>query len=360
MGKKYLGFLTIVALVVGVFYYPNASLVPLARAASLTALSDTMSNQNLSTLSSHTIRFTTPTGASDNTDTIIITFPSDFNFSSKAISSVTFTHGASTGAENTETLAASPSGTAWGAVFSGTQNRIFTLTAPTDGVGAASLAANDKVIITYDSTNSTNASTEGSKTITITGTFGDTGSIAVAIAGGTADDSTVDVTATVDPTITFTNDDAAIGFGTLTTSNAVYATADATGSGSDTTAHTMAIATNAPSGYTLTYNGPTLTSGSNTITPITAGITDDANGTPGTEQFAIGGAMTGTGSMASGYDNGGTADWRFVAGATTTLASHTAPVSNDSIAMHYLGNIAATTEAGAYSTTITYIATGNF
>jgi hypothetical protein len=126
----------------------------------------------VSTLSSHTIKFTTPTGAAESTDTIIITFPADFNFTSKTIGTVTFTHGATTGAENTETLAATPSATAWGAVFSGTQNRILTLTAPTDGIGAAAVAASDKVIITYDNTNSTNPTTQNPYTISISGTFG--------------------------------------------------------------------------------------------------------------------------------------------------------------------------------------------
>ncbi len=329
-------------------------------AASLTALSDTMSDQNASAASSHTIRFTTPTGASDNTDTIIITFPSDFNFTSKTIGSVSFTHGSTTGAETTETLASSATGSAWGAAFSGTQNRVLTLTAPTDGVGAASLAASDKVIITYDSTNSLNPSSTGSFTIAITGSFGDTGNIAIPIVAGGAGDDSVAITANVDPSITFTNDDAAIGFGTLSASAATYANAGATGSSSDTTAHTMTVGTNAAGGYTITYSGATLTSGGNTITAINAGITDDANGTPGSEQFAISGALTGTGSMASGYDNSGTADWRFVPSTTTTLASHTGVVSSDSIAMHYLANIAANTEAGSYSNTITYIATGNF
>src|SRR3989338_2318848 len=170
-----------------------------ANAASLTALSDTLSTAKKSTLSSHTIKFTTPTGAEESTDTIILTFPSDFSFTSKDISTVTFTHGATTGAETTETLAASPSATAWGAAFSGTANRVFTLTAPTDGVGAGTLAATQKVIITYDSTNSTNATTAGTFLIAISGTFGDTGDISVQI----LDDDQVSVSATVAQTLSF-------------------------------------------------------------------------------------------------------------------------------------------------------------
>ena len=92
-----------------------------ALAAPLLNVSNTMSSLTVSATSSHAIRFTTPTGANNNTDTIIITFPADFNFTSKTIGTVTFTHGASTGLETTETLAATPSASAWGAVFSGTK-----------------------------------------------------------------------------------------------------------------------------------------------------------------------------------------------------------------------------------------------
>ena len=331
-----------------------------ASAGSLTVMSDTMSRQKISTNSSHTIVFRIATAVNSNGNTIVVTFPADFNFTSIVIGDVTMKTDSSTAFGNTETLAASASGTDWGAVFSGTQNRVLTLTAPTDGVGAFSLVSNSYVQLTYASTNSVNPSTSGSKSITISTSTGDSGTVSVPIVGGAAADEQVVVTATVAPSITFTNDDAAIGFGTLSTSAATWANAGANGSASDTTAHTMVVVTNATSGYTLTYNGATLTSTPNTITPITAGITDDADGTPGSEQFGIGGVMTGTGSMATGYSNSGTADWRFVASTTTTLASHTAPTSSDSIAMHYLANISGTTEAGSYSTTITYIATGNF
>lgn len=172
--------------------------------------------------------------------------------------------------------------------------------------------------------------------------------------------SVVNITATVSPTLTFSNDDATIGFGTLTSGAARWANDGATGSASDTTAHTMAIGTNATTGYTLTYNGPTLTSGSNTITALTAGITDDADGTPGTAQFGLGVAVTGTGTATAGYDNSGTADWKFVASTVSQVASATGPVTSDSIAAHYLANIPASQPAGNYSTNLTYVATGNF
>lgn len=329
---------------------------PAANAAIVTSLKDTMSRLKASTASSHTIYFVTPTGASDATDTIIITFPSDFNFTSKTISTVTFTHGATTGLENTETLAASATATAWGAVFSGTQNRVLTLTAPTDGVGAASVAASDKIIITYDSTNSINASA-GTYTVTISGTFGDSGSLQIAIIA----DDVVAVTATVDPTLTFTIGDNAIGFGTLSSSAATWANGAASGSASDTSAHNLTIATNAATGYAITYNGATLTNGSYTID--VASITNDADGTQGSEQFGMGFSTDGSGTVAAAYDHNavaGNRDWAFVASTTTTVISKTTPATTETISAYYLANISTTTEPGSYSTNITYIATGIF
>lgn len=324
----------------------------IALAASLTSLSDTMSSSKVSALSSHVIRFTTPTGAADSSDTIIVTFPSDFNFTSKTIGTVSFTHGASTGAENTETLAASPSTTEWGAVFSGTQNRILTLTAPSDGVGAAAVAASDKIIITYDSTNSTNPSSPASYAIAISGAFGDTGSITVNI----LTDDQVSVTATVSQSLTFSISDNTIEFGTLSSGAAVYAD-DAAGNSTEVEAHNLIIGTNATNGYTATLNGATLTSGVNTITAI--GTTNTASSV-GTEQFGMRMNVSGSGSgtvtapyAASGFafDSAAFPD---------QIASASAASANNTYSVRYLANIAALTEAGNYTATLTYVASANF
>lgn len=326
--------------------------IPVAQAASLTSLSDTMSSSKISTLSSHVMKFTTPTGASESSDTIILTFPSDFNFTSKAIGTVTFTHGSSTGAENTETLAASPSATAWGAVFSGTQNRIFTLTAPTDGVGAATVAASDKIIITYNSTNSTNASSAANYTIPVSGTFGDTGNMYITL----LTDDQVAVTATVSESLTFTISDNTIGFGALSTSAARYATGDATGTGSETEAHNLVVGTNASNGYTMAVNGATLTNGSFTISAI--GSSNTASST-GNEQFGL--RMTasgGSGAVTAPYAASGFA--LDTAAFPDEVASASGASSNTTYSVRYLANIASSTESGSYSSTLTYTATANF
>jgi len=325
----------------------------------LSAMSDVMSQQKISpgNASSQVITFTVATTMVAS-QTITITWPSDFTFTSAVFGDVTMTYGA-TGLNTTCTIAAVPAaGQQCGAVWSTAGNRLLTLTMPS-ATWTTPIVTTNKVIITIASTHELNPTTPGSFTIALATSAGDSGSLAVPIigAGGTTDNLEI-VTATVAPTITFTNDDSSIGFGTLSSTLQTYANAGGTGVSSDTTAHTLAISTNAPSGYTLTYNGATLTgTPSGTILAIAPpGVA--ADGTPGQSQFGISGALTGTGTMVAEYDHA-TPKFAFVAGAATTLASYGSGASA-SIAMHYLANILGTTPAGSYTTTITYIVTGNF
>jgi hypothetical protein len=227
------------------------------------------------------------------------------------------------------------------------------------------IANSDYVILTIASTHETNPSSAGSYTVAITTTAAspDTGTMAVPIVAS-ATSAVVAVSATVLPIITFANDHNSVGFGNLSYTAATYANSGGTGASSDTTAHTLTIVTNAPSGYSLTYNGANLTSGSNHI-PTGNGTTtigSGASGTPGTEQFAISATAPTTGTIASGYANVGSGSdaWKFVPSTATTLASSAGPAASDAIAMHYLANIAGSTPVGTYTTSITYIATGNF
>ncbi len=163
--------------------------------------------------------------------------------------------------------------------------------------------------------------------------------------------------------ITFDVSDAAIGFGTLTTANARWATGDSVGSSSDASAHTLAITTGAAGGYSLTYMGGLPTSGANNIDA--ANITNDADGAPGvTEAFGLGFSTDGSSTITSGYDHNATAgnrDWKFVANTTTEIASKaTAVASTETISAYYIANITAVTPGGNYANTVTYILTGNF
>ncbi len=321
-------------------------------AAAITNASDTMSSLTVSATSTHAIRFVTPTGANNNTDTIIVTFPSDFNFTGKTIGTVTFTHGATTGLESTETLAASPSAAAWGAVFSGTQNRVLTLTAPTDGTGSAVLAPSDKVIISYDGTNSVNPTTPGSYVTTIGGTFGDAGDITVNILTS----NQVDITATVPQSLTFSISDTTISFGTLTAVSARYASGTASGDATEVEAHNIIVGTNASNGYTMTVGGTTLTFGANTVNAIGAANTASA---AGTEQFGL--RMTATGGSGTVAVPYAAAGFAFdTAAFPDTIASATGSSANTTYSARYLANITASTEAGSYTGAVTYVATANF
>ncbi|MFH1171884.1 MAG: hypothetical protein V1778_05110, partial [bacterium] len=163
-------------------------------------------------------------------------------------------------------------------------------------------------------------------------------------------------------TITFSISNTSIGFGSLSAGAATWATGDMSGSTSDTAAHTMSIATNARNGYAITYNGATLTTASGPTIDATT-ITNDENGTPGTEQFAIGFSTDGNATIAAGYDHNATPanrDWKFTPNTITTIVSETGPTAMEAIGAFYLGNISGRTESGVYSTNITYIATTTF
>lgn len=351
-----IGLTLVFSLAVAPFLLPHRTM-----AATITTFSDALTRIKASTAANHEIFFVTPTGVA-STQTVTVTFSADFTGVGSIIEDdVDFASGSTatcTSATYTEqaTVASGATSAQWNVSASGS---VITI----ESGGASATVSSNKCIRIRIGTNAASSGTgvnqissgaaDDDDTVVIGGTFGDSGTATIDII---ADDQVV-ITATVAPTFTFTIDDNAIGFGTLSSSSAVYATANAAGSGSDSVANSFTVATNAASGYTLTYNGATLTSGGNTISAAT--ITADANGTPGSEQFAISATVTGTGTVASGYDHANP-DWKFTAGATTTLASATAPVSSDTVAIRYLANISGATEPGSYTTTLTYVATGNF
>lgn len=157
--------------------------------------------------------------------------------------------------------------------------------------------------------------------------------------------------------LTFSISDNTIGFGTLVSSGARYATGDTLGSASDTAdAHTISVATNASSGYAMTLNGATLTSGTNTVNAI--GATAVAS-SAGTEQFGARLIVnSGTGSATSPY---ATTNWALDTGAfPDQVASGAGDGVTTVFGVRYIGNISGNTENGSYSSTLTYVATATF
>jgi hypothetical protein len=359
-----IALVTIVALLLSYFTIS----VNQAMAAALANISDTLSSQTISTAANHTLVFRTPTGAGDSSDTITITLPAGFTTNTFDFADVDLAHSAGGQSNctaptytNEETLAAAAGAAAWGATLAG---QVLTLSAPTDGIGAAAIAANACVQVQIGThatagatgnTQITNPGSAASYEIAFAGAFGDTGSTTVNI----ITDDTVDIAATVAQSLTFSISDTSIGFGTLNAAAARYATGDTLGSGSETEAHNLIVGTNAANGYTMTASGTTLTCsscGSATITSIGAANTASS---AGTEQFGLRmNASGGTGAVAAPYAAAGFA---FDSAAfPDQVASASGATSNTTYSVRYLANIAANTEAGAYTATVTYVATANF
>ncbi len=140
------------------------------------------------------------------------------------------------------------------------------------------------------------------------------------------------------------------------------------------------VSTNGVNGTVVQYSGDTLEDGTNSIDPVSdSGEVSDV----GAEQFGLGVDTTEANhatSTSAGrtldpvapYDaadgtitDGGEASFAFdvnsvTAPVTIAQTGATEIVDCDSVAVRYLGNIALTTEAGTYTTTITYIATPTF
>lgn len=358
--KIYTSLLVIAFLLATSGFRPNFAL-----AAQLSGVKDTMSTQAISTTADHTVQWTlvsSHTLSAGDTSTIDFT---DADFTTVAAGTWQTTDFTLT---DTNHAATAPLAVGAAPVCTATDNYTVTVTAAsstfliTTCSGWVASSANASItFVIKGATGGTGTITNknadvDSSVFTITNTGSNTDNASGAVVVETND--VVNITATVDPTLTFSNDDATVGFGTLTSGAARYANAAATGSGSSVVAHTMTIGTNATAGYTLTYNGGLLTSGSNTIAAAT--ITGDADGTPGSAQFGLAAAITGTGTIASGYEQASD-NWNFVASTTSTLASTSGTVpTGPSIAVRYLANIPASQPAGSYSTNLTYVVTGNF
>lgn len=144
----------------------------------------------------------------------------------------------------------------------------------------------------------------------------------------------------------------------------------------------MAASTNAGSGYTISVNGPTLTSGSNTI----AGMAAAATSNPGIAQFGLNlrantngaapgfpGASADIAAISDGVNLNGrpTTDYaiidsfKFVSGdvvadSNFNAAGSAEPTNAQIFTASYIANVPGSQPAGTYTTTLTYICTPTF
>lgn len=326
-------------------------------AAPLTSAANEMSRLAINQDSDHAIRFVTPTGVTSG-QTIIVTFPSDFDGTGLVVGDVdllinTTPNGLCDGTAQT-LVASGATSSQWNGVFSSTENRVLTLTS---GGASAVAAAGSEVCVLIGANASgganqyNNPSTAGSFTIGVEA-GADSGNILVNI----VNDDQVVVSAVVDQTLSFAISDNTIGFGSLSSSNARFATGDTLGTTTETEAHTITVGTNASNGYTMTIDGVTLTSGSDTIDAI--GDTNSSS-SPGTEQFGI--RLTASGGVGTVSAPYAAAGYAFdTASFPDAVASATGVSSDTTYSARYIANISSNTEAGNYSATITYVATANF
>ena len=353
--------LTSIFAIVGIFVVFTLINPQQVFAAALTTLSDTQSSLKISALSDHTIQFVTPTGIAAG-QTVTLTFPAGYTMGSFAVNNVDF--GTSTSAScvtfNQETLAAAPSGSTWGIAQAG---QVITLTS-----GSAAIPANRCVQFKIGSNATfggtgvsqiTNPASANTYALTIAGTFTDTGSITQNI----ITDDTVAMTGTVNQSLSFAISTTTIYFGTLGSGAVKYASSTNTaGDTIENVAHTLAVGTNAPSGFTLTVRGQTLTSQQNASNTITAIGGSPAVSVPGTEQFGlratesggVGTVVATTYASSTGYGYSSTAT------TSSILATGSGATPTSTYSIRYLANIAAVTEAGTYAANLVYVATANF
>jgi len=337
----------VIALIMAVFMLAMIMPVPMAKAGTLTTPRDYMNRvkENLTSGVQHEIFFTTEgavSGGAGNNEVILL-FPD---------------------ADDGDWCATAGTGTATG------------ITDPTGGSETASVLPGTLAVsctqgsggssydtITVTGVDDLTVTTKYGVRITDTGTGSlgtpantSTGLITVKTNNGAADidsantsvdiitDDQIAVSAVVPPSITFTISSNTVDLGTLSTGSV------STGS------HTIQTVTNASSGYTtLVYDDDNLRKGSDTIDDVGDGAV-----TAGSEEYGIATSDSGqTISQDSDCSNS-----PYTASALTTtqqsIAGATSGPVDETITICYAASISATTIAGSYAHTVTFITSGLF
>ena len=361
--KKLFKPLTSLVLILSIVLGASITHVELAFAAALSSLSDTQSSIKVSNLSDHTIQFVTPSGISA-TQSVSITFPVGWNLGGLGATSTDFatsTSASCSGFTDALLTNGSASGLNWGVA---TTSQSITITSGTAVVPAnrcVQIRLGSNAIFQASGTSQiTNPSSATSSILTIGGSFPDTGSITVNI----ITDDTVAMTGTVNQSLSFVISTSTIYFGTLSSSNAKFAssTNQLGDTASTSVAHTLAVGTNAPSGFTLSVRGQTLTSLQNASNTIDAIGVSAASSTAGIEQFGFRATESGGTNVTVSPPYSFSTSYGYNATATTsaTLAVGTGSTPVSTLSLRYVTNIAAITEAGTYAANLIYVATANF
>lgn len=139
----------------------------------------------------------------------------------------------------------------------------------------------------------------------------------------------------------------------------------------------MAASTNAGSGYNITVNGPTLTSGANTVTAMNAAdtskkgvsqfgmnlklnTTDSSNPAVGAEIDLTSNGTNLKGQALTGYNTADT--FKFTTGDSVADSAYSGAGGTDAqiYTVSYIVNVPGSQPAGTYTTTLTYICTPTY
>ena len=380
---SFIAKVTMLSLVVGLVV-----VVSPAQAATITSAKDTMSRVQISTLSNHEILFTSPTGVASGA-TIIVTFNTDFSvaasldFEDIDVSHDSTPDGVCNTGDTEVVLAAAPSGATAGVVR--TSGTVITFTNGTTVLAAGSelcfeIGTNATSVVTgvEQVTNATTDSSASSKTVALSGTFGDSGTIAL----GIVDDDTVAISASVTSSLTFDLDTTASNTCSTTESAAAYSVALGTITTTDTRVSgatdsvnhiCVDLDTNASGGAVITVVSANGSSGlvstsvpGDTIPSASATMAD------GTANYGIcvvsETSSAGTFDDVSPFDNASCAantETNVVGGLTTSaqtiLDTNTDPIATGRAQIAVNAAIRAITPAHSdYADTLTFIATGTF
>lgn len=299
---------------------------PNTHAAALTSVSATLSRSKAAQTADHQYKFTTPSGIQTG-DTITLTFPAGSFTMAASLTGVTIANGA--GADNAVTSATWSSPT-------------LTITASASSIVTAAAVGTIKI----PSAQITNPAV-GTYVVSIAGTIGDTGTLAIPI----ITEDQVTMTASVDASMTFSVSAASSDFGTLSTGSVTTASPNIT----------LTIGTNTNGGYTLYVKDQ----GNGTVGGL---YNASSSANIGSSSGLLAGGTEGYGVQASSANATITAPYN-VSGNNVgqlqrtgqSLASYnTYTASNHSITVSHLASISASTRPGSYVDTITYVATGNY
>ena len=327
-------------------------------AAPLINTKNTLSDSRPSTVSNHTITFTTPSGAVAD-DTIILTFDSAFDTSSIVFGDIDLTDDSSD-----LTLAGDCATTTNISAIMAADVLTLTLCSTAAAIVADSVL---EIEIGTNATTGTNqiinpalSGCSGSSSVcdvTFTGIFGDTGTAQVVLIDGVA------VSATVDEYLTFVSDDYAVGFGSWSggATDDRWATTDELGSdASNTSPFQLTVSSNAPGGVSITAksigNGTSAglydSSSTNLISADNAADIAD-----GTEGYALYTSTNTTLTENTFADETATGT---ITTANQVIATAAGAVSAGVVEVALYAAIATTTDTGSYSDTLVFVCTPTY